>query len=144
MSLGLLSLRAAAKTKGPTRVFSGFCPPSPTTFPRGPRCYRLGLPAPSFLIAYIPPEASPPGGRAVSASLCTALPACSAPQLFGSGSQSFLAPSAPSSFCLALLVHPRASPSFLYPDYPDRAMLTQRNGAQCSSQGHEREHASGQ
>lgn len=99
--------------QGSARVFTGFCSPSPTTFPRGPCLDCQGLPAPSSLIAYIPLESSPPGWRAGQCLPVHSSPRPLCSQVLAVGPRAPLAPLVLSSLCLALLVHPGASPSFL-------------------------------
>lgn len=77
---GVFASREAAKAKALIRVFSGFGPPSPTTFPRGPCWDCLGLSSPSSLIAHIPLEASPPGWWAGQRLPVRGPPSCSAPR----------------------------------------------------------------
>lgn len=129
--------------QGPARVFSGFCPPSPN-FPQGATLPLPGPACPSSLIAYIPPEASPPGwwaGQHLPVH-SPPLPLCS--QVLAVGPRAPRASSVPSSICLALLVHPRRLPGFLLPSCPCTSPSGQGSAsprgleAQRSSQGHKK------
>lgn len=103
------------RSQGAARVFSCSCPPSPPRSPGGhPCCNCPGLPSPSSLIAYIPPEASPSSWEVGQRLSEHSPPLLLCPPVLAVGSRALLVSSAHPVPAWHSWPIPGASPSFLH------------------------------